>query len=257
MNLNSINISLDDIEVPENYADDAGFQDDTVKPRKRAPEAIKNPDDIQKLSDYFIVNEKWRDNMLFICGINFGLRCGDLLKLTFGRIITMSTGKPTFKEKFEIIEEKTKKRRVVGINAAVRKAVCLYLKHSNQKYGSDYMFVSECNKESNKEPKPLRVGSVERILKAAAAATGVDLIIATHTLRKTFAYHMIMQAPDRSRAIDILQKILGHDSQSDTLLYAGITDSEIRDMYQNINLGYGHSELIALDGTREIRRRIA
>ena len=83
----------------------------------------------------------------------------------------------------------------------------------------------------------MHVNSVERILKAAVKACGIEATVATHTLRKTFAYHMIMQAPDRSRAIEMLQKILGHSSQNITLMYAGITDSEIVDMYKGINLG--------------------
>ena len=56
-------------------------------------------------------------------------------------------------------------------------------------------------------------------------------------LRKTFAYHCIMQSPDRTRAIEFLQRILGHSSAAITLAYAGITDEEIRSTYKKLNLG--------------------
>ena len=65
---------------------------------------------------------------------------------------------------------------------------------------------------------------------------GIDIHASTHCLRKTFAYHVIQSAPDRERAIEFLQKILGHSSQSITLRYAGITDEEIMDTYKGLNL---------------------
>lgn len=241
-----IKISCFDTEVPENYDTSVIVEDDLPRPRKVSPEPIKDLRDIDRISRYFIERGQLRDNMLFICGINFGLRCGDLLKLRFHKLIT--GGK--FRESFEIIEEKTNKRRVIGINGAVRKAVAMYL-NENDRCGSDYMFTSESAKESNRKPKPLAVSSVERILKEAAKALGLDMKIATHTLRKTFAYHTILQAPDRTRSIELLQKIFGHASQTVTLAYAGITDEEITNMYKQINLGLSPSagaELIPLYG---------
>lgn len=238
MNNNVLSIDFKQIEVPDNFGGAEEYCDELPAVKKKAPEPIKSLSDIEKISNWFIAKEKYRDNMLFICGINFGLRCGDLLGLTFGKLITrdQGTGRNCFREHFEVIEAKTGKRRVLYINEAVQRAVALYLEH-NARQASDYMFTSECNKEKNAEPVPMHVNSVERILKAAVKACGIEATVATHTLRKTFAYHMIMQAPDRSRAIEMLQKILGHSSQNITLMYAGITDSEIVDMYKGINLG--------------------
>ena len=42
---------------------------------------IKSIDDIYSISNWFISNGRYRDNMLFIVGINFGLRVSDLLTL--------------------------------------------------------------------------------------------------------------------------------------------------------------------------------
>ena len=46
-------------------------------------EPIKSLDDINRISQYLICQRRYRDNMLFICGINFGLRISDLLRLRF------------------------------------------------------------------------------------------------------------------------------------------------------------------------------
>ena len=88
------------------------------------------------------------------------------------------------------------------------------------------------------EHNNLKRRSVERILKEVINdELGIPVKASTHCLRKTFAYQVIMNAKDRSRAIEFLQKIFGHSSQQVTLHYAGITDDEIQDMYQNLNLG--------------------
>ena len=85
---------------------------------------------------------------------------------------------------------------------------------------------------------PISVYSVERILKKAINdELGIQVNAGTHLLRKTFAYHCIMQSPDRTRAIEFLQRILGHSSAAITLAHAGITDEEIRSTYKKLNLG--------------------
>ena len=50
---------------------------------------------------------------------------------------------------------------------------------------------------------------------------------------------MVMSNPvvDRNRAVSMLQKIFNHSSEAITLRYIGITNDEIRDAYQNLNLG--------------------
>ena len=66
--------------------------------------------------------------MLFIVGINFGLRVSDLIRLRFATLINEYL---TFKTKFPILEIKTrntrkvKKNRYITINDAVMDAVIL------------------------------------------------------------------------------------------------------------------------------------
>lgn len=46
-------------------------------------EPIKNVRDIYRISKFLIESNRYRDNMLFIVGINFGLRVSDLVQLRF------------------------------------------------------------------------------------------------------------------------------------------------------------------------------
>lgn len=200
---------------------------------------IKELEDIAKISNYFIAKGKWRDNMLFITGINMGLRVSDLLTLRFGDLIDENMN---FRSSFAILEKKTsntrkvKRNRYVGVNQAVRDAVILYLEHTDNVSLDSYMFPSE-SKNGSSLNKPIHRNSVERILKDAAKAVGISEHVATHTLRKTFGYHQMMMSGNDPRKLLLLQKIFGHSSATQTLTYIGITNEEIEEAYLNLNLG--------------------
>ena len=105
-------------------------------------EPLKSLDDITRISKYLIANGRYRDNMLFIVGINFGLRVSDLRMLRFSNLINDSF---IFKDSFPVFEKKTrntrtrKKNRYITINTAVIEAVTLYLEHTPNVHLSDYL----------------------------------------------------------------------------------------------------------------------
>lgn len=208
-------------------------------------EPIKKIEDIDRISEYLITNGRYRDNMLFIVGINFGLRVSDLLQLRFSQLINDDF---TFKTTFPILEKKTKntrkvrRNRYISINEAVMDAVTLYLEHNPSKL-DDYMFRSESNRGSNQN-KPMSRMSVDRILKEIAETLGLENKMATHTLRKTFAYHQMLMSGNDPRKLLLLQKMFGHSSAAQTLDYIGITGEEIEDAYLNLNLGGRNHYLI-------------
>jgi integrase len=200
---------------------------------EHASEPIKNIEDIRAISRWFIERERYRDNMMFIVGINFGLRISDLLSLRFAHLINENF---EFRDSFAIVEKKTantrkvRRNRHIAINSAVIKAVTLYLEHADNARLSHYMFTSESNRGSNQN-KPIHRNSAEYVLKEVAKALGLDIHIATHTLRKTFAYHQMLAARNDPRKLLLLQKMFGHSTSAQTLEYIGITAEEIRDAY--------------------------
>lgn len=216
-----------------------GFVDESKTLKSHAAEPIKRIEDICSVQDYLIKEKRYRDNLLFTCGINFGLRVSDLLTLKVGHLITEDGS--TYRDKIVLTEQKTGKRRVVYMNDAVMDAADLYFAYVADKNDTislnDYLFRCEGNRGKN-SGKHLDTKSVERILKEVINdKCGLDVHASTHCLRKTFAYQVIMNAKDRTRAIEFLQKMFGHSSQAITLRYAGITDEEIRETYQSLNLG--------------------
>lgn len=202
-------------------------------------EPIKSIDDIYAISDWFVSNGRYRDNMLFIVGINFGLRVSDLLTLRFSHIIDDQF---RFKTTFPVLEKKTRntrkvqKNRYITINDAVIDAVTLYLENTPGVKLSDYMFRGESNRCGGANT-PMHRNSVERILKEVSGALGLNIHVATHTLRKTFAFHQMLMSNNDPRKLLLLQKIFGHSTSAQTLDYIGITGEEIEDAYLKLNLG--------------------
>lgn len=206
---------------------------------EHASEPIKDINDIDRVCRYYKDNGRYRDYMLFIVGINFGLRVSDLLSLRFSHLIDDSF---TFRTTFPILEKKTsntrkvKKNRYITINEAVIEAVTLYLQNTPNVKLSDFMFRSESNNSKNQN-KPMTRQAADAVLKKAGSDLGLDVHIATHTLRKTFAYHQMLISKNDPRKLLLLQKMFGHSTSAQTLDYIGITGEEIEEAYLSLNLG--------------------
>ena len=204
-----------------------------------AAEPIKSIEDIERVSEFLIENKRYRDNMLFIVGINFGLRVSDLVLLRFSNLINENL---TFRDSFPVFETKTrntrkkKKNRYITINRAVIEAVTLYLENTPNVSLSDYMFRGQSNRCGNKN-KPMTRWSVDWVLKGIARDLNLNIKMSTHTLRKTFCYHQMLMSNNDTRKLLLLQQMLNHSSAAQTLNYIGITGEEIEEAYRKLNLG--------------------
>lgn len=149
-----------------------------------------------------------RDLMLFVFGINTGLRISDILKLKVWDV----------KNRTHVVlrEDKTGKERRFLINSNLRQQLEPYIKNMSD---DDYLFKS---REGNN--KPLSRVQAYRIINNAIKKLGITDKIGTHTLRKTFGYHHYQQFKD----VAILQGIFNHSAPSVTLKYIGIND-DIKD----------------------------
>lgn len=227
---------------------------DTELAPEHTSEPIKSMEDIDRICDYLKKRKRWRDYMLFVVGINFGLRVSDLIQLRFSNLINDNL---TFKDTFPVFEKKTrntrrrKKNRYITINSAVIEAVTVYLEHTPDVSLSDYMFRSNSHNSLGKN-KPITRCSVDLILKGISADLNLNMKISTHTLRKTFAYHQMVMSNNDPRKLLLLSKMLGHSSIGITMDYIGITGDEIEEAYRNLNLGsakhnYLNSDIMELD----------
>lgn len=210
---------------------------ETVKEQDAHP--IKRLEDIQKVCTYFLERNQYRNYMLFVVGINLGLRYSDLRRLRFCHIINEDL---SFKESFDILEKKTsttrkkKRNRHLLINDAIMDAVEMYLTHTENVHLDDYMFRSESNNGKNAD-KPLSKTSLNRILKEVSEHCGFQFRFSAHSLRKTFAYHQMAMSHHDPRKLVLLQQMFGHRSINETLRYIGLTREEMENAYLGLNLG--------------------
>lgn len=158
-----------------------------------------------------------RDYILFLVGINTGLRVSDILNLKVSQILVLSRKK---KKLFSVKEGKTKKERIINLNT-IYDEVFDYAQSVN----SEWLF------PSRKGDRPISVVQAWRILNKAGRFAEIDSI-GTHTMRKTFGYWFYKQTRD----VAMLQEILNHSSPSITLRYIGINDEEINNTLDNFRL---------------------
>lgn len=227
--------------------------------QEHAAEPIKDMEDIMRISRYLVSKKRYRDNMLFIVGINFGLRISDLRVLRFCQLINDDC---TFRDRFPVLEKKTKntrkvrKNRYITINTAVVEAVTLYLEHTAGVKLSDYMFLSQSTNGLN-NGKPLSQQAVDYMLKGLAKDLGLGIRLATHSLRKTFAFHQMVMSGNDPRKLLLLQKMFGHATAAQTLDYIGITSDEIDEAYRAMNLGSVGYNYLVTSGLYETENRMA
>lgn len=161
---------------------------------------IRDMDTIQDIADYLLVRSE-RNYMIFMFGIYTGLRISDILKLR--------TRDVRGKNNIYIREKKTDKEKSFPINDELKPLLDNYIKDMK-----DYEYLFKSRKGIN---KPISRECAYKILREAAQAFGLQCI-GTHTLRKTFGYHLYQQTHD----IVAIQQIFNHSSQKVTLRYIGV-----------------------------------
>ena len=164
-----------------------------------------------------------RDHLLFVLGINSGLRISDLLKL---KVEDVLESEGIIRERITLREKKTGKSKDFPLSGNARSAL------------KQYFASPERRRKNTPELFPSRKGGAlgrvqaYRILNDAARIVGISGRIGTHTLRKTFGYWAYKQGQD----IVMIQKLFNHSSPSVTLAYIGITREELDKVYIHLNL---------------------
>lgn len=179
---------------------------------------IKKIEAIKKI----LLAQSSRDHLLFVLGINGGLRISDILKLKVKDVVNEKNKPRTF---YEVREQKTGKSRRLVFSKNVLKAIELFIKDHPDIDHEEYLFKS-------REGGPISRQRAYQIINSAAREVGIQDKIGTHTLRKTFGYHAYKSGVD----IAVIQQIFNHSAPSITLRYIGITQDDIDDVILNLNL---------------------
>jgi len=186
---------------------------------KNLVEPIKDKKQVQKIEDYLAGYSK-RNHLIFVFGINTGLRVSDILALNIEDV--------KGRDYVAIHEKKTGKYKRFPLNGKLKRLIKDYLKDREKNYaiGEDEpLFIGKKHCRLNRS-------QVYRFLNEACKEAGLSINAGTHTMRKTFGYFFYKQNKD----IALLQKILNHSNPAVTLRYIGIAQDDIDISYRNFEL---------------------
>ncbi|MFO0837760.1 MAG: tyrosine recombinase XerC [Phycisphaerae bacterium] len=124
------------------------------------------------------------------------------------------------------VRGKGKKERIVPIGPGAVKAILHYL--DLRRRGTPAMQADADSLFINKHGQRLSTRSVRRKLDKYLLEAGLDLSVSPHTLRHSFATHMLQRGAD----LRSLQELLGHQSLSTTQIYTHLTSSTVKEQYE-------------------------
>lgn len=178
-----------------------------------------------------------RNKMLFLIGINVGIRASDLHDLQWNFFYYVVNDKLVFKD-FYVLQPKKQRNHhkfvKIFFNQSIKKAIQEYTEIYPIENIGDYLF------PSRKGNKPVETSHLWRIVKETAIEAGINQNIGSHSLRKTFGFWRWHEAADKSKTLVTLQQIFNHSDSLTTMRYIGITDNEIEDLYMDVELGFDY-----------------
>jgi len=124
------------------------------------------------------------------------------------------------------IRGKGKKERISPIGTSALQVIQHYMEfrskraQSNPNFDSKVLFV-------NKHGRRLSTRSVRRKMDKYLKMAGLDPSISPHTLRHSFATHMLNNGAD----LRSVQELLGHQSLSTTQVYTHLTTKKLKEVY--------------------------
>ena len=156
-------------------------------------------------------------SLLVATGCLTGLRISDILSLRYSDL---------FSGEFEIIEQKTKKRRTIRINQDLRDHALKCFKALHLTDPSRKAFIS----------RKRTIYSVQRvniIFKELKCRYGLKIgHFSSHSLRKTFGRRVVeMAGPNAETALIKLSDIFQHSSVKTTRIYLGLRREELLETY--------------------------
>lgn len=193
--------------------------------RMSQTEPIRSLHDIQKIKEYLLSQERWRDYVLITLGLNTALRISDLLALQWKDVYNFHSN--SFYHHIYIIEKKTKKKNMVSINNNILNALNLLKNHLNDVSDTDYIIKSRISPN-----RPIHRSRAYAIIRDLAEEIGIEGHISCHSLRKTFGY----QAWKNGYSPAIIMEIYNHSSLQVTRRYLSINQDDKDQVFMNLML---------------------
>ena len=158
-----------------------------------------------------------------------GLRNKALLELIYGsglrvsELLDIKNSDIHIRERYVIVHGKGSKDRLVPISDMAILALRRYMTEGRQellKNNNSYLFVNNLGGKLSRQ-------GFYKILQGLAKEADIDINVSPHTLRHSFATHLLENGID----LRSLQTLLGHEDISTTQIYTHISKTHARDIY--------------------------
>lgn len=242
-NINYLKLNRDDVRLYQKHLDNANLKNSTISRKisclrsfynyllgqklieNNIFKSIRNPKIEKKLPNYLSYNEMedllesididtkngLRDRLLIEVLYATGCRVGELIEI---KIKDINKDNKTIR-----IMGKGKKERIVYYGDYVVLYLEKYLKE-NERNNDDYLFLNDAKEK-------LIVQEVEAIVKNIVEKISLKTHVTPHTLRHTFATHLLNNGAD----IKTVQQLLGHSNLSTTGIYTHVSSDRLKEIY--------------------------
>ncbi len=193
----------------------------TPKQEKKLPKFLEY-EDVQRLLNTPPA-DTWlgaRDRAIMEVLYSTGMRVSELVALNMDDV--------DFLGEVIHVRGKGKKERISPIGSTALQSIQHYIEFRNKRMENDSDFDARVL-FANKHGQRLSTRSVRRKMDKYLRMAGLDPDISPHTLRHSFATHMINNGAD----LRSVQELLGHQSLSTTQVYTHLTTSKIKEVYDN------------------------
>jgi len=159
----------------------------------------------------------WRDRAILEFLYATGVRVSELVELPLSSL--------DVEEGFATVFGKGSKERLVPVGGPALTAMGRYLRDVRPRLdrgdGNGRVFL-------NVRGRPIRRESIWSIVRAAAGRAGIQKKVSPHTLRHTFATHLVEGGAD----LAAVQELLGHADISTTQIYTHLDRAYLRDIHK-------------------------
>lgn len=190
------------------------------KIKKSLPNILTEEEVINLLDIKLINNFDYRNKAMLELMYGTGLRVSELVDLKLQDIDLTQ----------EVVRAfgKGKKERIIPLGEfasyALKEYINKYRNNMLKKYNNEYLFLN------NHGNKMTRQGFF-KIIKAIAEEKRINKPLSPHTLRHSFASHMLKYGAD----LRTIQELLGHSDISTTQIYTHVTNEQLKENYKEFH----------------------
>ena len=217
-NIAALKSFFDYLERNEKYQGNPAARLKALKIEKKAPEVLTVAEVTRLLEQPAGRNNKeLRDKAMLELMYATGIRVSELVSLTVNDI-NVQAGYIRCSERG--------RERIIPIGSVARISLRQYLKQARPAMLADdnsSILFPNCSGQ------PMSRQGFWKILKQYAAKAGIEADITPHTLRHSFAAHLLKNGAD----LRSVQEMLGHSDISTTQIYLKMNTGRIRDIYSN------------------------